>query len=170
MSKQSLINIVLYKPEIPYNTGNIIRSCATFTSNLHLIRPYGFFINDKRMIRASTDYLNQINLFEHDDFQSLLNSIDENDLIYFLTKKGESRPDEINFNFNQNKKIYLVFGQETNGLPEEILNKYKNQTIRIPISNESRCLNLSNSVACLLYEIYRQNNFKDLGINYEIAK
>lgn len=164
---KTLVNVVLYQPEIPYNTGNIIRTCASFTANLHLIRPYGFFLNDKKMLRASIDYLNQIKLIEYDSWDDFKKIINKNDLIYFLTKKGKLCPNKINFTFNENKNIYLIFGQETNGLPEIILNQYENNTIRIPISKQSRCINLSNTVACLLYEVYRQNNFLNLEINYE---
>ncbi|WP_084268998.1 tRNA (uridine(34)/cytosine(34)/5-carboxymethylaminomethyluridine(34)-2'-O)-methyltransferase TrmL [Mycoplasmoides alvi] len=167
MDCESLINIVLYQPEIPYNTGNIIRSCATFKSSLHLIRPYGFFINDKRLMRASIDYLKQIHLIEHDCMNDFLNLINSDDLIFFVTKKGKLLPNQIDFSFLQNKKIYLIFGCETSGLPQEIIEKFNNLTLRIPIAKESRCLNLSNTVACLLYEVYRQNNFKNLELIYE---
>lgn len=166
----SNVNIVLFQPEIPYNTGNAIRSCATFGANLHLIRPYGFFLNNKKMLRASTDYLDKIQLNEHNSFNDFMKTIQTDDLVFFLTKKGQLRPDKLDLSLQTNKNVYFVFGQETNGLPNEILDAYYKQTIRIPIANDSRCLNLSNTVACMLYEVARQNNFANLRIDYAPEK
>lgn len=159
---KSKVNIVLYQPEIPFNTGNILRTCVAFKANLHLIRPYGFFLNDKRMQKASTDYWKNFKLFEHDDFNSFLKALNSNDEVYYLTKLGNKNPDQINLEITKTKDFYFVFGQETKGLPKILLNKNLDKCLRIPISLKSRCLNLSNSVACLIYEVMRQNNFKGL--------
>lgn len=159
---KSKVNIVLYQPEIPFNTGNILRTCVAFNANLHLIRPYGFFLNDKRMQKASTDYWKTFKLIEHDDFNSFLKTINSNDEVYYLTKLGKKNLDQISFEINKTKALYFVFGQETKGLPKILLNKNLDKCLRIPISLKSRCLNLSNSVACLIYEVMRQNNFKGL--------
>ena len=162
LDKIKQLNIVLYQPEIPYNTGNVARSCVAFNARLHLIRPYGFFLNDKRMIRAAVGYFEQSQLQEHDNFTSFLKTINNEDLVYFLTKEGSLNPHQIDFRFVEKKQIYLVFGQETKGLPAELLNQYKNYTVRIPVNEQLRSLNLSNSVVCLMYEVLRQNNFKGL--------
>lgn len=159
---KSKINIVLYQPEIPFNTGNILRTCVAFNANLHLIRPYGFFLNDKRMQKASTDYWKVFTLFEHDDFNSFLKSVNYSDEIYYLTKLGKKNPDQIDLKIINKKSFYFVFGQETKGLPKKLLNKNLDKCLRLPISSKSRCLNLSNSVACMVYEVMRQNDFKDL--------
>ncbi|WP_052663373.1 tRNA (uridine(34)/cytosine(34)/5-carboxymethylaminomethyluridine(34)-2'-O)-methyltransferase TrmL [[Mycoplasma] testudinis] len=160
--KPKKLNIVLYQPEIPYNTGNIARSCVAFNARLHLIRPYGFFLNDKRMVRAAVDYWQQAELQEHDNFDAFLKIVNQNDQIFFLTKSGKHNPHQIDFQIKNDHEIYLVFGQETKGLPANILEKYNDKTLRIPVAKELRSLNLSNSVVLLMYEVWRQNNFKDL--------
>ncbi len=156
------VNVVLFQPQIPYNTGNAIRTCAVMGANLHLIRPYGFFLSDKRMRRASADYLGAIALVEHDSFEAFAGSVEAGAAVWLLTKNGAARPDSADFSFASGKPIYLVFGKETDGLPESVLRQYPNGQIRIPMATGGRCLNLSNSVACALYEVYRQNGFRGL--------
>lgn len=155
------INIVLVEPEIPQNTGNIARTCAVINAKLHLVKPLGFDISDKYLKRAGLDYWNKLEIEEHDSFkQFLIKYKPENMNMFFATTKGKTGYSKIDYSNMQ--EIFILFGKETKGLPEEILKKYLNKTIRIPMGNNFRSLNLSNSVAIVAYEILRQNEFKDL--------
>lgn len=157
---QSFINVVLYQPEIPYNTGSAIRLCAAFGANLHLIRPYGFFLNHKEMKRAAVGYLDKINLVEHDTFTDFLCHA-HHAPIYAFTKYGSTDLVSANITSKDKKPIYLLFGQETNGLPTEVL-EHVTQRVRIPMARHVRCLNLAATVACALYEIRRADHFAGL--------
>ena len=147
------INIVLIEPEIPQNTGNIARTCALTGASLHLVKPLGFSVNDKYLKRAGLDYWHLLDITYHDSFQELLDKVDEGKFFYVTTKGGTSCYD-VDFMDD----CYIVFGKETAGIPESLLNQYKDQNIRIPmLKNEAaRSLNLSNSVAIIAYEAMRQ--------------
>ncbi|MCT4660654.1 MAG: tRNA (uridine(34)/cytosine(34)/5-carboxymethylaminomethyluridine(34)-2'-O)-methyltransferase TrmL [Tissierellales bacterium] len=147
------INIVLIEPEIPQNTGNIARTCALTGASLHLVKPLGFSVNDKYLKRAGLDYWHLLDITYHDSFQELLDKVDEGKFFYATTKGGTSCYD-VDFMDD----CYIVFGKETAGIPESLLNQYKDQNIRIPmLKNEAaRSLNLSNSVAIIAYEAMRQ--------------
>lgn len=156
------INIVLVEPEIPQNTGNIARTCAITGAKLHLVYPLGFNISDKNLQRAGLDYWDKLEIEEHLSFNHFLNKYkpDVNNM-FFVTTKGKQAYSDINY--SNMKEVFLVFGKETKGLPEDILKKYlMTKTIRIPMLKSLRSLNLSNSVAIIVYEVLRQNNFKDL--------
>ena len=153
-----MFNIILYNPEIPPNTGNILRLAANTGTKLHLIKPLGFNINNKSLKRASLDYKKDTDYFLHDSFDVCLNSIDFNE-IYAFTKFATKKFTSVKFKRND----CFLFGSETNGLPKNILDKIKDiNKLRIPMIKNSRSLNLSNSVAIAIYEGLRQNKFENL--------
>lgn len=153
-----MYQIILHNPEIPPNTGNIIRLAANTGINLHLIKPLGFKIDDSALKRAGLDYKKNANFFIHDDFDSCIQSIKFGN-IYALTKFAKKTYSDIKFNIDD----CFLFGNETSGLPKNILEKINiNNQLRIPMVNGSRSLNLSNSVAITIYEALRQNSFHNL--------
>ena len=155
------LNIVLVEPEIPQNTGNIARTCAALGAKLHLVYPLGFSISEKQVKRAGLDYWDKVEIEEHTSFSDFLNKYkpEENNM-FFVTTKGQKAYSEINYsNFNE---VFLLFGKETKGLPEDILKKYISNTIRIPMRETLRSLNLSNSVAIVAYDVFRQVDFNGL--------
>jgi tRNA (cytidine/uridine-2'-O-)-methyltransferase len=154
-----MINIVLYNPQIPPNTGNIMRLCSNTGFNLHIIEPVGFSLDDKSLKRAKMDYFSDINPVIHKDYKSFTDSIDEKK-IYAVTKYGTRIYSELKYD----KDIFLLFGSETTGLPKVILSKLQNRSIRIPMINDSRSLNLSNSVAIVVYEVWRQLKFSSVNL------
>ena len=154
-----MINIVLYNPQIPPNTGNIMRLCSNTGFSLHIVQPTGFPLDDKSLKRAKLDYFSDINPTIHKNFKSFIDSTDEKK-IYAVTKFGKRIYSEIKYD----EDIFLLFGSETNGLPKVILNKLKNRSIKIPMINDSRSLNLSNSVAVVAYEVWRQLKFSSADV------
>jgi tRNA (cytidine/uridine-2'-O-)-methyltransferase len=157
-----MLHIVLFEPEIPENVGNIIRTCYAFNCKLHLIRPYGFFLNDKRIKRSSVNFLNKMKIMEYDQYQEFIdtNKISNESIIYYITRYGKYNTSKIKYNFECDN--YLIFGKESTGIDKNILKANIERTIRIPISKNVRALNLSNCVAMLSFDFVRQNNFKDL--------
>ena len=153
------INIVLVEPEIPQNTGNIARTCAAIGAKLHLVKPLGFEISDKTLKRAGLDYWDKLEVEEHQSFEEFLSKYNTSKLL-FVTTKGRHVYSEVEYiNFDE---IFILFGKETKGLPEDILKENLEETIRIPMKNDIRSLNLSNSVCIVAYEILRQDNFGSL--------
>jgi len=150
------INIVLYEPEIPYNTGNIARTCAVTGSRLHLIKPLGFSVEDKYLKRAGLDYWDLLDIHYYENYKDF---IDKNNIknIYYLTTKGGKWYTEANYT----DEVYLVFGKETAGLPRDILEENYDKCLRIPMIaiEKARSLNLSNAVAIVVYEALRQLGF-----------
>ena len=155
------LNIVLVEPEIPQNTGNIARTCAALGAKLHLVYPLGFSISEKQVKRAGLDYWDKLEIEEHINFKSFLEKYkpEENNM-FFVTTKGKHVYSEPKF--NEMDEVFALFGKETKGLPEDILQKYIDKTIRIPMREGLRSLNLSNSVAIVAYDIFRQANFDNL--------
>ena len=155
------INVVMVEPEIPQNTGDIARTCAAIGAKLHLVHPLGFSISDRYLKRAGLDYWDKLEIEEHDSLKAFLEKYkpEENNMFYATTKAKHCYSD---VDFSQMEEIFILFGKETKGLPEDLLKKYIDNTIRIPMKNELRSLNLSNSVAIIVYEVLRQGNFKDL--------
>jgi len=150
-----MFNIVLYQPEIPPNTGNVIRLAANTGCDLHLIEPLGFELDDKRMRRAGLDYMEYANIHTHSDWPTFLESECPNQIFAFSTK-AKSNYCEVQFSASD----YLLFGPETRGLPKEILDAQDHTTLlRLPMLSNSRSLNLSNSVTAVVYEAWRQNDF-----------
>ena len=153
-----MFHIILYNPEIPPNTGNIMRLAANTGTQLHLIRPLGFNLSNNSLKRAGLDYKKDADFFLHDSFDICLNSIKFNE-IYAFTKFAKKTFTKIKFKRND----CFLFGSETSGLPDNILDKIKvTNKLRIPMIMNSRSLNLSNSVAITVYEGLRQNKFENL--------
>lgn len=150
-------NIVLVEPEIPQNTGNIARTCACTGSSLHLVYPLKFEIDDKKLKRAGLDYWHSLDIHYHDSIDAFMEYAKDFDVFYTSSSAKVSYTD-VKYPDN----AFLVFGKETAGLPRELLKKNSDRTIRIPMINGQRCLNLSNAVAVVLYEALRQNNFLSL--------
>ena len=150
-----MFTIVLYQPEIPPNTGNIIRLCANTGADLHLVKPLGFPLDSSKMKRAGLDYHEFAKLTVHENFEACLKAL-EGRRIFALTTKGSTRPDEVSFREGD----VLLFGPETRGLPAEVLDSLPaGQKIRLPMMPGSRSMNLSNTVAVILFEAWRQNGF-----------
>ena len=155
------LHIVLVEPEIPQNTGNIARTCAAIGAKLHLVYPLGFSISERSVKRAGLDYWDKLEIEEHQSFNKFLEKYkpEENNM-FFVTTKGKQVYSEMDY--SNMDEIYLLFGKETKGLPEETLKKYIEKTIRIPMRETLRSLNLSNSVAIVAYEVFRQEKFEGL--------
>ena len=155
------INIVMVEPEIPQNTGNIARTCAATGAKLHLVKPLGFEITDKYLKRAGLDYWDKLDIEEHESLQEFLNKYkpEENNMFYASTKATHCYSD---VDYSRYEEVFILFGKETKGLPEDLLQKYIQNTIRIPMRHNLRSLNLSNSVNIILYEVLRQVNFDGL--------
>ena len=152
-----MLNIVLHEPEIPANTGNIGRTCVAAGARLHLIEPLGFQINEKQLKRAGLDYWDKLDVTVYSDFADFLKR-NPGAKIYMATTKGPNVYTEAHFE----PDCYIMFGKESAGIPEEILVEYEPTCIRIPMLPQIRSLNLSNSVAIVLYEALRQNNFESM--------
>ena len=149
------MNIILHEPEIPQNTGNIGRTCVATGTSLHMIRPFGFDISDKALKRAGMDYWKDLDVHYYDSFQDFTEK-NPGAHIYMATTKAQHVYSDVKYDEND----FIMFGSEGSGIPEEILLKYKETCVRIPMLSEYRSLNLSNSVAVVLYEALRQNEFK----------
>lgn len=148
------MNIVLFEPEIPYNTGNIGRSCVLTNSKLHLIKPLGFSIDEKQVKRAGLDYWKYVDLTIWENFEEFEKANPKGNF-HFATTKCENNYSEVTYE----KDDFIIFGPESRGLPKEILEKYKDRCITIPMIPMGRSLNLSNSAAIILYESLRQTGF-----------
>lgn len=151
------MNIVLLEPEIPDNTGNIGRSCVATGAKLHLIKPLGFDITEKAVRRAGLDYWKDLELTVYENYQDFLQK-NNYPKVYMATTKAEKKYSDVAFD----KDSYIMFGKESKGIPEEILVSSPDTCIRIPMQAQYRSLNLSNSVAIILYEALRQNDFLNL--------
>jgi len=147
--------VVLFNPQIPPNTGNILRICANTGSNLHIIKPIGFSLNEKSMRRAGLDYYSSVKMYVYDNLNDFLSKNSFNN-IYLITKFGKKRYDEVNYKRND----YLMFGSEINGLSEEVYKKLnKSKRIFIPMYPKNRSINLANAVSICVYEAWKQINF-----------
>lgn len=154
-----MINIVLFEPEIPENTGNIMRTCAGVNAKLHLIEPFGFIFDEKRFKRSSANYLDKVNYEIYLDFEDFLSK--NSGEFYYLTRYGTKTYSDIDFS-DSSKNIYLIFGKESTGIPKKILHDNIDKCFRIPTSDNIRALNLSNCVAIVTFEALRQQNFPNL--------
>ncbi len=154
-----MINVVLYQPEIPGNTGNIMRTCAATDTKLHLIKPLGFSLDESYIKRSGANYINDCDytVYENwDDFKSKNIGI-----YYYLTRYGKKPHTSFDYS-NSNENIYFVFGKESSGIPLDILKGDLGHCLRIPMTNKVRALNLSNCAAILVYEALRQQDYNDL--------
>jgi tRNA (cytidine/uridine-2'-O-)-methyltransferase len=148
------LHIVLVEPEIPQNTGNISRTCAVTGAILHLIKPLGFSTDDNHLKRAGLDYWHLLDIRYHESLDDFFKEYPRGDF-YFSTTKGKKLYSDVRYSENS----FLFFGKETAGLPESLLKKYHDRCIRIPMRPQARSLNLSNSVAIVVYEALRQLKF-----------
>ena len=153
-----MINVVLYEPEIPQNTGNIMRTCVATNSKLHLIKPLGFKLDDKHMKRCAVNYLENLNYEVYENFEDFKSK--NKGVYYYLTRYGKK--DHTSFNYNTDENIYLIFGKESTGIPKEILKSDLDHCMRIPMTKNVRALNLSNCCAIVVYEVLRQRNYEGL--------
>lgn len=159
------MNIVLLEPEIPMNTGNIGRTCVATGTSLHLIRPLGFDTSDKAVRRSGLDYWDDIDLHYYDNFEHFLQT-NSDAKIYMATTKAKNTYCDVQYE----KNSFIMFGKESAGIPEEILLKNKENCIRIPMFEKYRSLNLANSVAVILYEALRQQNFEGCLLEGELHR
>jgi tRNA (cytidine/uridine-2'-O-)-methyltransferase len=159
------LNIVLYEPEIPSNTGNIGRTCMATGTRLHLIEPLGFQLSEKALKRAGLDYWNELDVTTYLDYEDFLQK-NPKAVVYMATTKGVKVYTEAHYG----PDCYLMFGKESGGIPEEILRKNKENAIRIPMNPSIRSLNLANSVAIVLYEALRQNQFFQMQLAGQLTK
>lgn len=164
-----MLNIVLHEPEIPENTGNIGRTCAATGTALHLIDPLGFRLNEKSIKRAGMDYWEKLNVrryINYEEFLCKLKKENNTSKIWMATTKAERAYTDVKFSDGD----YIMFGKESAGIPEEILVENRENCIRIPMGHEIRSLNLANSVAVILYEALRQNDFTGLEEKGELHR
>ncbi len=152
------LNLVLVEPEIPQNTGNVARTCAVTGAALHLVRPLGFEPDDKKLKRAGLDYWDKLDITYYDSLDDFLQKNSEEKL-YLFTTKAKNGYTEVTYP----KRVFLVFGKETAGLPEPFIRHRSDDAVRIPMRDTLRCLNLSNAVAVAAYEYLRQRGFPGLG-------
>lgn len=154
--KSMSLNIVLVEPEIPQNTGNIARTCAATGSRLHIVKPMGFEVSDKQLKRAGLDYWHLLDITYYENLADFFSKNEGS--FYYCTTKAPQKYTDASFHDGD----YLFFGKETKGLPEDLLRDNLDKCIRIPMISEARSLNLSNSVAVVVYEALRQTEFFDL--------
>lgn len=154
-----MINVVLYEPEIPGNTGNIMRTCAGTNVKLHLIKPLGFSLDDKYVKRSGVNYIEYCDYTIYENYEEFKNK--NKGTYFYLTRYGRKPHTSFDYS-NINENIYLIFGKESTGIPKEILKEDLNHCMRIPMNNNIRALNLSNSVAIMIYEVLRQRNYDGL--------
>lgn len=160
-------HIVLFEPEIPANTGNIARTCAATDTHLHLIEPLGFKTDDKHLKRAGLDYWNAVDITYHANLDAFMAYLGDNQL-YLVTKFANHVYSDIDYgNNDQDQDIFLMFGKETTGLPEEFMRAHEDKCIRIPMDDTHvRSLNLSNCAALVIYEVQRQQSFNKLELTH----
>lgn len=159
------MNIVLHQPEIPQNTGNIGRTCVATETKLHLIEPLGFRINERELKRAGMDYWDKLDVTRYVDFEEFKDR-HPGARVWYATTKAKRTYTEVSFDVDD----YIMFGRESAGIPEEILVENEENCIRIPMGQDIRSLNLSNSVAIVLYEALRQNDFPGLEREGELHR
>ena len=165
-----MLNIVLYEPEIPTNTGNIMRTCVATNTRLHLIEPLGFSLDEKVVKRCGAGYIDKCDYTVYENFEEFESK--NKGTYYFLTRYGHKPHTSFNYS-NKEENIYLIFGRESTGIPKELLKEHLKNCLRIPMNDKIRALNLSNCVAIMVYEVLRQQDYNDLlreepfkGANY----
>ena len=154
-----MINVVLFEPEIPQNTGNIMRTCAGTGVKLHLIKPLGFVLDESHIKRAGVNYIDHCDYQVYENWEDFKSKNDGQ--FYYLTRYGKKTHTSFDYS-NQEENIYLVFGKESTGIPKEILKNDLERCMRIPMNANIRALNLSNSVAIMVFEVLRQQDYRDL--------
>lgn len=161
-----MLNIVLVEPEIPQNAGNIARTCAVTGSRLHLVRPLGFEVSDKYLKRAGLDYWHFVEIFYYDSIKEVMDKYYDGGNFYFFSTKAK----KIHSDAKYKDGDFLVFGKETKGLPEPLLKEHYDECVRLPMREETRSLNLSNSVCAGVYEALRQMGYPGMKTEGEIPE
>lgn len=154
-----MINIVLFEPEIPMNTGNIMRTCVATNSKLHLIKPLGFSMDEKAIKRSGVNYIDKCDYTVYENIDDFFSKNDGE--FYFLTRYGHKPHTDADYS-DSSKNIYFMFGKESTGIPREILKPHIDNCFRLPMTDNVRSLNLSNTVAIVVYEALRQQNYPNL--------
>ena len=154
-----MLNVVLFEPEIPQNTGNIMRTCVATGTRLHLIKPLGFSLDEKIVRRSGANYIDDCDYTVYENFDEFLAK--NKGKFYFLTRYGRRPHSSFDYS-NKDENIYLIFGKESTGIPKEILKDHLDTCMRIPMTDKVRALNLSNCVAIMVYEALRQQNYPNL--------
>lgn len=154
-----VINIVLYEPEIPQNTGNIMRTCAGTDTRLHLIKPLGFSLSESAIKRSGVNYIENCHYYVYENWDDFVSK--NSGEFFFYTRYGNKPHSDFDYS-DTNKDIYLVFGKESTGIPKSLLQKHLDRCARIPINANIRALNLSNCVALVLFEVLRQQDYPNL--------
>ncbi len=152
-------NIVLFEPEIPGNTGNIMRTCVATNTKLHLIKPLGFSLDDKYLKRSSTNYMDKLDYEVYENFEDFKSK--NKGTYYYFTRYGKKPHTSFDYS-NKDENIYLIFGKESTGIPKSILKEDLDRCMRIPMTDNVRALNLSNCAAIVIYEVLRQQDYRDL--------
>ena len=153
-------HIVLFEPEIPQNTGNIMRTCVATNTKLHLIKPLGFVLDDVHLKRSGVNYIDKLKYEVYENFQDFK---DKNPgIYYYFTRYGHKPHTSFNYENPNHEQLYFIFGKESTGIPKSILQKDLDHCMRIPMTDNVRALNVSNSVAIVIYEVLRQQNYNDL--------
>ncbi|MDD4184151.1 MAG: tRNA (cytidine(34)-2'-O)-methyltransferase [Candidatus Izemoplasmatales bacterium] len=155
------LNVVLFQPEIPQNTGNIMRTAVGTNAKLHLIEPFGFKLDEKSLKRSHLDYGSAVDYQIYPDWETFLHLNPGN--YYFLSRHGKKSPDAFDFS-DPNQDFYFVFGRESTGLPKELLSANKERLLRLPMTDKIRSLNLANTVCVVLYEALRQQGYPNLEL------
>lgn len=154
-----MINVVLFEPEIPVNTGNIMRTCVATNSKLHLIKPLGFSLDEKAIKRSGVNYIDKCDYQVYENIDDFFSK--NKGTYYFLTRYGHKPHTTADYS-NKDENIYFIFGKESTGIPREILKPYIDNCFRLPMTDNVRALNVSNTVAIVVYEALRQQNYRDL--------
>lgn len=153
-------HIVLFEPEIPQNTGNIMRTCVATGTKLHLIKPFGFSLDDAHLKRAGVNYLDKLQYVEYDNFEEFLSK--NPGIYYYFTRYGKKPHSSFDYSNPKGDNLYFIFGKESTGIPKEILQHDLQHCLRIPMTDGVRALNVSNSVAIVIYEVLRQQDYPGL--------
>ena len=161
-----MLHVVLYEPEIPQNTGNIMRTCASAGAKLHLIEPLGFILDEQRVRRSVMDYGELLDMERHVDWESFIAQV--KGPVFYLTRYGQHNHSDFDYSVIE-EDIYLVFGKESTGIPKAILQENLDQCFRIPMIKDARSMNLSNTVAIAVFEVLRQQSYKGLS-QFEVQK
>ena len=153
-------NIVLYQPEIPGNTGNIMRTCVATNTKLHLIKPLGFSLDESHLKRSAVNYIENLNYEVYENFEDFKSK--NKGTYYYFTRYGKKPHTSFDYSNKNNENLYFIFGKESTGIPKEILKEDLDHCMRIPMTDKVRALNVSNSVAIVIYEALRQQDYNDL--------
>lgn len=155
-----MINVVLFEPEIPQNTGNIMRTCVATNTRLHLIKPLGFSLDDNHMKRSGVNYIDKLDYKVYENFSEFKEQ--NPGIYYYFTRYGKKPHTSFDYTIKNNQELYFIFGKESTGIPKELLQQDLEHCMRIPMTDNVRALNVSNSVAIVIYEALRQQDYNDL--------